>query len=87
MGKWLSIIVGLVLAALGLAGIIAWWSETVWPFLKAGIVLAAFFIGVGAIVFGIGELRTPAEIPPITPPATPSAPPTSAEESSQPPTA
>jgi len=64
MGKWLSIIIGLVLAALGLAGVIHWWGEGVKDFIRAGIVLAAFLIGVGAIIFGIGELRTPAEIPP-----------------------
>ncbi|NIM05937.1 MAG: hypothetical protein GTO55_06595 [Armatimonadetes bacterium] len=71
MGKWLSILVGLILAALGLAGIIGWWSEGVWSFIRSGVVLAAFFVGIGAIVFGIGELRAPAETPPVTPPEPP----------------
>ncbi len=76
MGKWLSVIIGAILALLGLWGIIAQWQEAVWPFIKAGVVLALFFIGVGAIIFGLGELRTPAEIPPAaTPPSAPSTPP------------
>jgi hypothetical protein len=68
MGKWLSIIIGLILAALGLAGIIRWWEEGVMELLRSGIVLAAFLIGIGAIIFGLGELRTPTEIPPVSPP-------------------
>lgn len=63
MGKGIGLIVGVVLAALGLIGIIAWWSSVL-IIIKAGIALAAFLIGLGAIIFGLGELRAPAEAPP-----------------------
>lgn len=64
MGKWLSLIIGIVLAGLGLVGIIVWWSAGVWAFIRAAIVLALFFTGVGVTIFAIGDLKTPAESQP-----------------------
>jgi hypothetical protein len=68
MGKGIGLIVGGALTALGLLGIIAWWSSVL-VIIKAGLALAAFLIGLGAIIFGLGELRAPAETPPPPPPA------------------
>jgi hypothetical protein len=61
MGKAIGLIVGLVLTILGLIGIIVWWPAVA-IVIKAGLALAAFLIGLGAIIFGLGELRTPAEV-------------------------
>jgi hypothetical protein len=67
MGKWISFIAGLLFSILGVIGIIAWRVE-VWNLIKAVLALALFFIGLGAIIFGIGELRTSATPPPALPP-------------------
>jgi hypothetical protein len=63
MGKWLSVIIGLVLVILGIVGIIKLWSF-IGQVILACIVLAVFFIGLGALIFGLSELRAPAETPP-----------------------
>ena len=70
MGKFFSILIGLVLLALGIWGIIAW-SAKVLVFLQAAIVLMAVIIGLGIFVFGLSELRAGTEEPPVveSPPA------------------
>jgi hypothetical protein len=68
MGKVLSILIGLILMALGVWGIVAWPAEVV-DFLKAAIVFMAIIIGLGIFVFGLSELRAGAEEPPMVEPA------------------
>lgn len=63
MGRWLMVISGAVLTVLGISGIVHWW-EAVKNLVLAGIVLAILLIGVALIILGIGELTTPAEVPP-----------------------
>jgi len=67
MGKWLSILIGLVLVALGLSGVVAWPLEVL-AFLKAAIAIMAIIVGLGIFVFGLSELRSGAEEPPIVEP-------------------
>lgn len=63
MGKGIGLIAGAILTALGVIGIVIWWPAVV-IIIKAGLAIAAFLIGLGAIIFGLGELRSPAETPP-----------------------
>jgi hypothetical protein len=78
MGKVLSILIGLILLALGVWGIIAWTPQVV-IFLQACIALTAVVVGLGIFVFGLSELRAGDEEPPVVeaaptggPPAEPS---------------
>jgi hypothetical protein len=82
MGKWIAILLGLILIALGIWGIIKWPGD-IWNFVKGGLVIAAIIVGLGAIAFGWSELRSAAEerrlaesaaaaTPPPPPPSTPS---------------
>ncbi len=64
MGKALSILIGLILIALGVWGVIAWRSDVV-AFIKAAVVIMAIIIGLGIFVFGLSELRAGNEEPPI----------------------
>jgi len=68
MGKVISILMGLILMALGVWGVIAWTGEVV-VFLKAAIVLMAIIVGLGIFVFGLSELRAGAEEPPVVEPS------------------
>jgi hypothetical protein len=70
MGKVLSILIGLVLLALGIWGVVAW-SADVLIFIKAAIALMAIVVGLGIFVFGVSELRAGEE--PIIEAAPPSA--------------
>jgi hypothetical protein len=76
MGKVLSILIGLILIALGVWGVWAW-SGDVLAFVKAAVVVMAVIIGLGVLVFGISELRG-GEEPPVVesppPPETPAGP-------------
>jgi len=67
MGKWLSILIGLVLLALGVCGVVAWWLDVL-VFLKAAIAIMAIIVGLGIFVFGLSELRGGAEEPPVVEP-------------------
>jgi len=83
MGKFLSILIGLILLALGIWAISAW-SAQVLVFVQAAIAIMAVVIGLGILVFGLSELRAGGEEPPLLGPATPSeapAPPPSSGES------
>jgi len=77
MGKWISILLGLVLIVLGIWGIFAD-LETVWKFVYAGLVILAILVGLGALMFGISEVRSAAEerrvAEPTAPPPPPAAP-------------
>ena len=67
MGKVISILIGLILTALGVVGIIAWKEEVV-AFLQAAIVLMAIVVGLGVFVFGLSELRAGTEeLPAVEP--------------------
>lgn len=62
MAKWIVLAVGVILTGLGVLGVIAW-ASSVWIVIKACLALAALVIGLGIIVFSVGELRTPPEPP------------------------
>ena len=70
MGKVLSIIIGLILMALGVWGIVTW-REQVLHFVMAAIVIMAVLIGLGIFVFGVSELRAGEEQPIVEAPAPP----------------
>jgi hypothetical protein len=76
MGKVLSILIGLILIALGVWGIMSW-SEEVRYFVKGALVIMAIIIGLGIFVFGVSELRAGGEEPSLAAePPPPSQPPT-----------
>jgi len=67
MGKVLSILIGLILIALGVWGILhPSWQEAVVYCVKGGLVIMAIIIGLGIFVFGVSELRAGGE-PTVTP--------------------
>jgi len=70
MGKFLSILIGLILLALGIWAISAWRMQVL-DFLQAAIALMAVVIGLGILVFGLSELRG-GEEPPLLEAAAPS---------------
>jgi len=78
MGKVLSIIIGLIVLALGIWGVMAW-SAQVLVFLQAAIALMAVVIGLGIFVFGLSELRA-GEEPPVVEPVSPEAEPAPSSE-------
>ena len=78
MGKFLSILIGLILLALGIWAISAW-SAQVLVFVQAAIAIMAVVIGLGILVFGLSELRAGGEEPPVVGAAAPS------DESAEPP--
>jgi len=81
MGKWIAILLGIILVALGVWGIIVWRYDYIWPFVAAGLAIGAVIVGLGAIAFGVSEVRSaaeerkiaesapPASTPPPPPPA------------------
>jgi len=60
MGKAFIILFGLILIALGVWGIVAWWPEVL-IVIKAMLVLCAVLLGLGMLAFGISEIRSAAE--------------------------
>jgi hypothetical protein len=77
MGKVLSILIGLILIALGIYAIAAGpsWQKAVVTFIQGGLVIMAIIVGLGIFVFGLSELRAGTEEPPIVePPAAPEQP-------------
>ena len=69
MGKVLSILIGLVLMAVGIWGVVTWSGDVV-DFLKAAVVLMLIIIGLGIFVFGLSELRAAGDEPlAVEPPA------------------
>jgi hypothetical protein len=67
MGKVLSILIGLILIALGVWAILAGptWRSAVLVFLQGAAVIMAFVVGLITLVFGLSELRAGAEEPPV----------------------
>lgn len=56
MGKYMSIIIGGVVAVVGLIGLINWWSSFV-VLLKGSIPAMMIFGGVIAIIAGVSEIK------------------------------
>ncbi len=71
MGKILSILIGLILLALGIWGVVGWRGDVL-VFLKAAVALMAIVVGLGIFVFGVSELRAGGEEPPVLEAAPPS---------------
>jgi hypothetical protein len=69
MGKVLSILIGLILIALGVWGLTAdAWRAATWTFIQGGLVIMAIIIGLGIFVFGLSELRAGPEEPAVIEP-------------------
>jgi vacuolar-type H+-ATPase subunit I/STV1 len=70
MGKVLSILIGLILIAVGIVLIVAGetWRAAVLVFVQGGIVIMLLIVGLGIFVFGLSELRAGAEEPPVVEP-------------------
>ena len=60
VGRYISIVLGLILLALGVAGIIVW-AQMVVQFILAILALGLVLIGLVAVAFGLSELRSAAE--------------------------
>ncbi len=71
MGKVLSILIGLILLAVGVWLIVIWRDEVL-LFIQAGVALMLVVIGLGIFVFGVSELRAGGEEPPVVEAAPPS---------------
>jgi len=56
MGKYLSVIIGAIVALLGFAGLIGWWSDFLLV-LKGSIPAMLIFGGIIAVIAGISEIR------------------------------
>lgn len=56
MGKYMSIIVGSIIALLGLWGLIAWWNDFLLV-LRGLIPAMLIFGGVIAVIAGLSEIR------------------------------
>jgi hypothetical protein len=69
MAKAITVVLGLVLTALGGWAVVAWWPEVL-GVLKALLAVLVLLAGVGVLVFGLSELRTPPP-PHHVPPAAP----------------
>ncbi len=70
MGKVLSILIGLILIAVGIVLIVVGetWRAAVLVFVQGGIVIMLLIVGLGIFVFGLSELRAGAEEPPVVEP-------------------
>lgn len=82
MGKFLSILIGVIFTGLGVWGIIAW-SYQVLIVLQAAVSLMGVVVGLGILVFGLSELRAGSEEPPAVDTGTPPAPPSAGSEPEQ----
>ncbi|UCC67358.1 MAG: hypothetical protein JSV79_09515 [Armatimonadota bacterium] len=73
MGKVLSILIGLILIAVGVWLIVAYdvWRDAVVTFVLGGLVIMAIIVGLGIFVFGLSELRAGAEEPQVVEPSPP----------------
>lgn len=56
MGKYISIIIGAIVALLGLIGLLGWWCDFV-IVLKGSIPAMFIFGGVIAVIAGLSELK------------------------------
>ncbi len=55
MARVASLVIGLVLLALGVWGVVAWWGAVL-VLLKAVVAVALVLLGVGVFIFGLSEL-------------------------------
>jgi hypothetical protein len=58
--KVLTIIIGLILIAAGILLVYRWPDEVLY-LLKAGVALGLILVGLGAVFFGMSEIRSAAE--------------------------
>ncbi len=56
MGKYLSVIIGAVVALLGLWGLMGWWSDFLLV-LRGSIPAMLIFGGIIAVIAGVSELK------------------------------
>jgi len=56
MGKYLSVIIGAIVALLGVFGLIAWWGDLILV-LKGSVPAMLIFGGVIAVIAGISEIK------------------------------
>ena len=56
MGKYLSVIIGAIVALLGLLGLINWWGDFI-LILKGSIPVTLLFGGAIAVIAGLSELK------------------------------
>jgi hypothetical protein len=56
MGKYTGVIIGAIVALLGLLGIASWWSDFV-TVLKGSVPAMLIFGGVIALIAGVSEIR------------------------------
>lgn len=56
MGKYLSIIIGGIVALLGLWGLMGWWSDFILV-LRGSVPVILIFAGIIAVIAGLSELR------------------------------
>ena len=56
MGKYMSVIIGAIVALLGLLGLKSWWGEFI-MIIKGSIPIMLIFGGVIAVIAGLSELK------------------------------
>ena len=56
MGKYLSVIIGAIVALLGLLGLINWWGDFI-LILKGSIPVMLIFGGIIAVIAGLSEIK------------------------------
>ena len=56
MGKYLSVVIGAVVALLGLLGLKSWWGEFM-MLIKGSVPLVLIFGGIVAVIAGLAELK------------------------------
>lgn len=56
MGKYMSVIVGAIVAALGVMGLAGWWCDFL-TVLKGTVPAMMIFAGVIAVIAGVSELK------------------------------
>ncbi len=57
MGKYLSLVGGIIAIALGVLGIIEWWDPEIIGFLKGMLVIILTLGGALAFFVGVGEIK------------------------------
>ncbi len=55
MPRFISLLIGLVILALGVWAVVAWWGSVL-VLLRALVAVLAVLLGIGIILFGLSEL-------------------------------
>ena len=55
MTRFISLLIGLILMALGVWAIVAWWGSVL-VMLRALVAVVAVLLGLGIVLFGLSEL-------------------------------